>query len=338
MVKKYLWNGFVKIGEYLSKHMPEYEFVFSFPKSWRGDWITNYQLIKKMIRTHEIDAYDIVHINNWEGILAYSKRRKDQIFVAHAHGFFVGVNFDRTIVELPFFRRNMSRVLKFMLDAKMKRKLKTADLFYCSTPNMLEHCKKIRPDAKWLPLPMNFKLCSPTGEKKKLEGNPAIFLPTRIHVFKNPIFGARLFDRIRMKYPSAKLHIIRYGRGADPLYDEFVGIVGKEHLIEHPLMPREELVKYYRGADLVLGQFNPNLGNLSLVELEAMACGAPIVTLDKFELDYPTEKLDSIAFRLIADKKYRLSYIKKNNSYVRKVHSEEAVAELHRKNLKEIMN
>jgi hypothetical protein len=101
-------------------------------------------------------------------------------------------------------------------------------------------------------------------------------------------------------------------------------------------MPHEELHKYYRSADLVLGQFGESLGTLSLVELEAIACGAPLVTLDKYELKLSLSKAEETAFKLIENPEFKRNYIKRNLDYVRRVHSEKAVSELHMKNLNEI--
>jgi glycosyltransferase involved in cell wall biosynthesis len=338
---KYFLNGFSWIYRTFDKSNKYYTYEYAFPKPQRLDWITNYLLIKKLMRTHKLEQYDVVHINNWEGIIAYKKQNPNQIFIAEAHGFFVGVNFDCTIAELPFVRRQLSKILKFFLNGLMQRRLKKADLFYVSTPNMLEHAKKIRKDAIWLPNPLDTKIFSSKVGKVKLEGNPVVFFPTRLHTFKNPLFGVNLFKKIKAKYPEAKLHMIKYGQGADPLFNAFQKIVDEKDVIYHDKMPHDELLKHYRGADLVLGQFNPNLGNLSLVELEAMACGAPIVTLDMYEIKNELSslsKLEDLAFRLIKDKKFKNQFVKRNLEYVYKTHSEKAVIEANRKNIQKLID
>lgn len=333
--KKYFGSGFSRITEIICSDLKkEYDFEFKDFTSTYCGLIKSRNFLKKKYKTKEIYDYDVVHLGTWEVIISFKKVRKDQLFIAHAHGFFVGINFDATIREIPFVKRQISKALKFFLDNKMKNKLREADMFYVSTPNMLEHAKKIRSDALWLPNPIDVKNFNPNGKKAKLEGNPSVFFPTRFHAFKNPLYGVNIFNKILEKYPEAKLHIVNYGGAPDPLRVEFkFKLLKKGTYIEHKMMPHDKLAEFYRGADLVLGQFNDNLGNLSLVELEAMASGAPIVTLDKYERDMPLDKCEEIAFKIIEDKKFKSKFIKDNLDYVRRVHSDEAVAKLHKKNL-----
>ncbi len=334
---KYLINGFKFLYDSFSKVDNTYEYTFAFPKSTRYDFITNYLLLNKI----NLSEYEVIHINCWENILHYNPRKKlkNQITIAEAHGFFVGVNFNATLRELPIEKKIPNYVLKILFDKYMQKKLKQYDLFYVSTPNMLEHAKKIRNDAIWLPNPINTSIFNPNGPKIKLEGNPAIFLPTRLHAFKNPLFGINLFKKIKDKYPKAKLHMINYGQGADPLFSAFKKIINEKDVIYHNRMPHDELAKHYRSADLVLGQFNENLGNFSLVELEAMACGAPIVTLDKYEIKKEfseLDKLEALAFKLIEDKKFKKQFIKRNQEYVYNYHSEENVIKSIKEHIKNI--
>jgi len=221
-----------------------------------------------------------------------------------------------------------------LFDSKMKKKLKQADLFYCATPNMLQHCKKINPAAKWLPNPMDDETFSSEIKPVKLEGSPSVFFPTRFHAFKNPLFGVNLFNKIKKKYPGAKIHLISYGRGADPLLAEFLNkVLDKDSCIIHDLMPRSKLNSYFVSADLVLGQFNENIACCGLIELEAISMGAPLVTLDKYEIMTELKDLEKIAFKLLEDKEFRKSYIEKNKEIVKKNHSIKEIAELHSKNL-----
>jgi glycosyltransferase involved in cell wall biosynthesis len=334
---KYLINGFKFLYDIFSRIDNTYEYNFEFPKSSQYDFITNYLLLNKI----NLLEYEIIHINCWENILHYNpkKKSKSQITIAEAHGFFVGVNFKATLRELPIKKRIPNYILKILFDKYMQKKIKQYDLFYVSTPNLLEHAKEIRNDAIWLPNPINTDIFNSNGQRITLEGNPAIFLPTRLHAFKNPLFGVNIFKKIKIKYPKAKLHMINYGRGADPLFNAFKKIVNKKDVIYHDRMPHKELAKYYRSADLVLGQFNENLGNFSLVELEAMACGAPIVTLDKYEIKKEFEKLnqlEELAFKLIENKKFKEQFIKRNLAYVKKMHSEKSVTKMNLKNINNI--
>lgn len=134
--------------------------------------------------------------------------------------------------------------------------------------------------------------------------------------------------------------MIRYGRGADPLFNAFRKIIDEKEVVYHDRMPREELAKYYRSADLVLGQFNPVYANFSLVELETMACGAPIVTLDKYEIKKEfnnLNRLENLAFRLLENKEFRQRFMKRNLEYVKKMHGEREVAQINIKHINSVL-
>lgn len=337
--KKYFVAGFDFIAKALEKYYSE-QYAFKYETLAPGTFglPKNYWLIKKKIRSEELSKYDVVHLGAWETILAYKKIRKDQIFIAHAHGFIAGLSYDKLIWSLPFVKRQLAKIQDFLMGKKMKKQIRSADIFYVSTPNLLEYAKKIRKDAIWLPNSIDVSKFNPKGEKKKLEGTPSVLFLTRFHAFKNPLYGVLLFNKILKKYPDARLHVINYGSGMDPLFKSFKKkFLKKGTFIEHKLMPHEELAKMFRGADLVLGQFNEAFGSLTLLELEAMATGAPVVTQAKYELNIPLNKCESLAFKLIEDKKFRSKYIKENIDYVRKVHSEEVVAKLHEKNIKNLI-
>jgi hypothetical protein len=337
MKKRYLMNGFQHMYDAISRVDSIYDYKFVFPKGSKYDYITNYLMFRKM----DLSKYDIIHINTWENILQYNPTKKypGQITIAEAHGFFVGLNFNATLRELPIKKRVLNTINKWIFSRKMRKRLKQFDIFYVSTPNMLEHAKKIRSDALWLPNPINTDVFNPKGPKVKLEGNPAVFLPTRLHAFKNPLFGINIFEKIKSKYPEAKLHMINYGQGADPLFNTFKKLVNEKDVIYHDRMSKIDLAKHYRSADLVLGQFNPVYANFSMVELEAILCGAPIVTLEKYEIrnEFSSlENLEKLAFKILKDKKFTKHFVKRNIDYVLKVHSEKAVAELNNKNIEKV--
>jgi glycosyltransferase involved in cell wall biosynthesis len=325
--------GFGFIGAVLEKYSIEYNFNYLIDSSNIRGVIRNYIKLKELNDMGLLDKYNIVTLSTWENIIYY-KKKPQQKLIAYPNGFIVGLNYDQTIKEVPLPKRLIHRIVKVLFDKKMQRKYKEADMLIVSTPNMLVHAKKLRNDAVWLPNPIDTDMFSIEGDKIVLEGNPSIFLPTRLHAFKNPLFGINLFKKIKTKYPNAKLHMIKYGNGEDPLFNAFKKIIDLKDVIYHDKMSSMELATYYRSADLVLGQFNETLGNLSMIELEAIACGASIVTLDQYEIREEfsnLSKLEPLAFRLlnnsVEDQNFKKEFIKRNQEYVYNIHSEKAVAE-----------
>jgi glycosyltransferase involved in cell wall biosynthesis len=76
--------------------------------------------------------------------------------------------------------------------------------------------------------------------------------------------------------PGVRVVLVRKGWDIEPtralLSD--LGLESRAEWVDP--MPKAQLVPYYSGADLVLDQFG--LGILALVAVEAMACGAPVLT------------------------------------------------------------
>jgi len=335
--KRYYCLGFTFIGKALERYTNEYDFTYvTFTSSIKGS-INTINAIKQIQNDKINPPYDVVHLSSWESLLVYKKKIPNQIFIAHPHGFIAGINYDRTIKDIPFFRRQVHLIIKLFFDKCIRKKYQQADIMYVSTPNMLEHAKKIREDAIWLPNPINKDLLNPSLPKIVLEGNPSVFMPTRMHTYKNPLFGVNLFKKIKAKYPKAKLHVVRYPTGDDdPLFNEMMTMLPKEDVIIHPRIDRTQVGTYYKSADLLLGQFNENYANFSLVELDGMACGAAVVTLDKYEIknEYSSlENLEKLAFRLLEDKKFRKKIIDRNLKYVSTVHSEKNVANILQKDI-----
>lgn len=172
-MKKYLVNGFQHMYDSFIRGDDTYDYEFLFPRGSRWDFFTDYMLLRKYIKTGKLKQYSVIHINTWENILQYEPRKKypGQVTIAEAHGFCVGINFNATLRELPIEKRIPNFFLKVLFDRKMRKKMKQYDIFYISTPNMLEHAKKIRKDALLLPNPIDTTIFNPHGEKVKLRAS-----------------------------------------------------------------------------------------------------------------------------------------------------------------------
>lgn len=285
---------------------------------------TNLQYLK-LEKDKKIQSYDIIYLNNWESFLSFRKR-EGQVSIAESHGPHLGLNFDQIIKLIPIHKRILSVILKLFFTKYMIKKIKQFDIYYVSTPNLTSEARKIRKDTKWLPNPINMNIFNPKGVRKKLKGDPAIFLPVKFHAAKNVAFGLHIFKKIKEKYPNACLHYIKYGLAHSPLEQDFLlQLKDKKTYIQHKMMTPEELAKMYRSSDLVIGQFSPELGCLCLIELESMACKAPVIFFDKYELKHKLDDVEKIAFKILGDKLFRKRYVEKNYNYVMKVHSEKAV-------------
>jgi len=314
------------------KHMKEWDFYYYQPKSGRYDFITHYLHLKKM-RKDELSRFDILHCNVWSNMTNMVPNQR-QVGIAHWHGFSIGLNSKNSLKHSQFFSHLFGTILNRIVENKIISSVKKYDIVYAAIPSILPTLKYIRKDAQWLPNPINTDIFNPTGEKIQLEGNPIILFPTRLHKVKSPEFGFKIFSKIKEKCPSAKLHLVKYPKRFSQYgrYKSFFETY-KDDIIWHNFFPRNDLPKLYRSADLVLGSFWQ--GVLSLVELEAMACGTAVVCNDQWEIiKKKNSQLPNLALKLIKNVKFRESFIKKCTQYVHTTHSEHNVCLQHLLNIK----
>lgn len=170
---------------------------------------SNLLLMLKLKKEKELEKYDIVQFNNTENFLFFQKK-ENQISIAESHGFDFGINYARYLKdEKNLVLKCIGWVIDKSIGWKIRQKVKEFDLYYCSTPDMIEPLRKIRSDVIWLPNPINTELFQPEGKIIKLEGDPACFFPTRLHGDKKPEYAIRIFqDYIKPKFPHATLHLL----------------------------------------------------------------------------------------------------------------------------------
>jgi len=323
---KILINGFKFIKESLDK-CSDFKTTFLFPKSSRFDFITNYLLFRRFIKSGKYKEFDVIYVNNWENILNIppKDKRNDQVWITESHGIHIGLDYKIGASQSTGIKKIFAYLFGSFIHSLIARQMEKFDINYVAIPNALPYAKKIRKDSMWLPNPVDTTEFSSSGGKKDLEGSPAVVYPTRLHSVKNPKFAFHLFKEIKAKYPCAKLHLIRYPKRftEDSVYKNELHELRKD-IVWHDFMRRENLPAFYRGADLILGSFSQNhyYANLNLVELEAMACGAAVVACDKYEfIKRELHGLPDFALRLLEDKKFREKYIRDSIAYVKKVHS-----------------
>gem|GEM_PF-1885398 len=314
------------------KYIPEYEYTYYQPKSWRYDFINNYLHLKKMRLQGKLAEFDVLHCSIWSN-MTNMVPKKNQIGISHWHGFSLGVNSKNALSDSNRFNQLLGKTLNPLVEKRIREAIQKYTLIYAAIPNVLAELKKIREDAVWLPNPINTELFSPHGDKVKMEGEPAIFFPTRFHKMKTPEIGMKIFDDIKKSFPQAKLHLIRYpNRFSQYGYYREVLHKYKSDIVWHDFIPREQLPSLYRSFDLVIGSFGKGL--LNLVELEAMACKTAVVSYDNYEfIKKDISELPGLALKLLESKTFKNSYVQNAFEYVCEVHSQEKVAQQHRKNL-----
>ena len=338
---KYFMNGFFFQYDFFERNLgKDLDFDLRYPNVWRYTpgwkyipW--NFWMVQKMYRNQEIQKYDIVQFNNTENFLNFRKQEW-QLSIAESHGFDFGVNYQWFVKDeknpVKYIIWNIINILFWW---KIRKKIQEFDIYYCSTPDMLEPLrKKVRADVKWLPNPINTEIFQPEWETIKLEWSPSFFFPTRVHGDKKPEIAIDIFRKyIKPNFPEATLHLLEWGYEV-PKYKKLLS--DKRTYFWHGFMDKETLAAKIRGSDYCFGDFS--IGGLSLMPMQIMACKKPIVTYDMHEIiKIPREELWELTKKLLENEKYRNKSIQKNYDYIMKYHTEKAVCNIHLKNIRSML-
>jgi glycosyltransferase involved in cell wall biosynthesis len=190
--------------------------------------------------------YDIVHIHvaymGWLGIIGRYP------YVLHTHG--------------QDTRANLRHPLKSWIT---RRALEKARLVFYSTPDLGPVVHPVRPDAVFLPNPVDTERFRPSG--KPPGERPRVLIMSRLDRIKGIDKALAVAARLRALVPDVHVDAFAWGEMQDEVRDAGVNLV--------PTVPYDEMPDLLNRYHVAIGQFH--LGILSMSELEAMACGVPLV-------------------------------------------------------------
>jgi glycosyltransferase involved in cell wall biosynthesis len=201
--------------------------------------------------------YDVVHIH-WiaNGVVGLFARRP---FFAQAHGSDLHVNFNN-----PIYRRISSMVLR-----------KATNVFYV-TPNLRTYLSDVDEKAVYLPNPVDMRGIGTPYPAPTQVSNVLIF--TRLHRVKGV---DQIFPAVDRLIRSVRVVALDWG----PLAGDYVRRYKDRVRFVKP-MAHADIGPFLNGFDVVIGQMRQ--GILSLMEIEALATGRPVITAIDWSL-YPTD-------------------------------------------------
>lgn len=208
-------------------------------------------------RQVRLGDYDVVHIHfaylGWLGILGRYP------YTLHCHGSDV--------------RRDLhDRLRRWPILISLRR----AHSVLFVTPDLASIVRPIRPDAIFLPNPVNtdrFRPCYGTAERP-----PRILIGSNLSPIKRVDIAFEAIQILLARHPQVQVTAIDQG----PERQRYRGI---SRVTFVPPVPYEEMPALVQAHDMVIGQFG--LGILSMVELESMACGKPVVCYFNYGDWYP---------------------------------------------------
>ncbi len=193
-------------------------------------------------------GFDIVHFHyansGWMGTLGRYP------YFLHCHGSDVRLDLYHPVRKWPVLRS-----------------LRGACGVFISTPDLYQHVASVRPDAVFLPNPIDTRIFSPLPNGSHT--NTRILINQALKASKAPdvAFGAaRLLKRA---YKDLEICAIAHGPELERFRD-----CDEVQFIEP--VPHWRMPEVINSFDIILGQFE--IGSLGVSELESMACSKPVVS------------------------------------------------------------
>lgn len=158
--------------------------------------------------------------------------------------------------------------------------IRAATRVFYATPDLRAQLKRVRPDAVFLPDPVNTEEFRPGPAKAR--PSRRVLCISKLDQFKGVSQSLRAVELIWRVRPETEIAMFSFGN-ASVLARSFI----QEHqnesrLILLPRIPHCEMPHLIRSFDVVLGQQSPLVGALGVSELEAMACSKPVVCFFRY--------------------------------------------------------
>ena len=189
-----------------------------------------------------------------------------------------------------------------------------------------------------MPYPVDTGIFNPEGESTDFAGSPSVFIPTRLDVDKGTNAITKLVTHILREYKDARLYLVKWPR-AQAAVRALTNSTQSDRIAVVDFMSRTTIPRFYRGADVLVGQMKLGFG--SMIEMEAIGCGLPVVFYDRYDgygVKELTEASVSMFFdSLVTDEAFRRKKLDEGFELIRRVHDARIVYDRFRDQVKRIV-
>jgi glycosyltransferase involved in cell wall biosynthesis len=204
------------------------------------------------------DKHDILHIHYaYLGVLGVFDTSP---MVLHCHG-----------TDLRWGLRDRLRS-RFVVSA-----LRRAQRVLVSTPDLLDHLQDLRPDAMFLPNPVDVDVFRPTQRPER--STVRVLIISEGTEMKGIEVATGAATQLQIRYPSVEIRAIARSERDVARFTA----LGIRSFV--PAVPRALMPSLINDHDVVIGQFV--VGSLGLNELESLACGKPVIARFRYPGAYP---------------------------------------------------
>jgi len=263
--------------------------------------------------------------------------KRKRFDIVHVH--YARLAFMTLITGLPYYLHCHGSDLRLDLRRAGFRQLtllairKAIKVFYV-TPDLAAYLKPIRPDAVFLPNPINLDdFAIELGGGLSI---PRVLSISKLDRFKGVEQIIQTIELVWQRHPEIEVTMFNYGNQSDLARPFF-----KEHQCDKRLIllshiSHNQMRRLINSSDIVLGQQSKIASMLTLSELESMACGKPVVCSFKYPNVYPEpppvlvshtpEESSEHIVRLLDDSVLRQSLGRQGREWVAKYHEQKQIA------------
>ena len=162
--------------------------------------------------------------------------------------------------------------------------LKSAERVFCATPDLVEKVLPYRSDVVFIPNPIDFKDFSP--QPISIPSQKRILCISKLDRYKGMEEILETMEILWQQETNITFGMFNFGNNSTAYQAFLERNRDRLQLIER--IPHEQMSNLINSFDIILGQQSKLASILTLSELEAMACGKPVVVNFQYAHSYRT--------------------------------------------------